>query len=142
MNRPIVVSGATGLQGGAVARRLLAEGRPVRLLTRRPNSARAQAMRALGGIPVEADLEQLGPRQSSVTIRRYLLGNTVAGATPGTVSDVESERTDGSDTALAGGQPGWDGPQGASASAGQTTSGVEERAGPDRPEQGEEGGRR
>lgn len=57
MDRPIIVSGATGLQGGAVARRLLREGRHVRFLTRRPESARAQALRALGGHAIAADLE-------------------------------------------------------------------------------------
>src|SRR4051794_29125620 len=57
MDGPIVVCGATGLQGGAVARRLLAEGRQVWFLTRHPASVRAQALRALGGVPIEANLE-------------------------------------------------------------------------------------
>lgn len=56
---PIVVSGATGLQGGAVARRLLAEGRRLRFLTRRPDSQRARALSALGATAVLADLEDL-----------------------------------------------------------------------------------
>src|SRR2546421_7222487 len=56
MDGPIVVSGATGLQGGAVVRRLLAEGRQVRFLTRRPDSVRSEALSALGGIPIKANL--------------------------------------------------------------------------------------
>lgn len=59
MDRPIVVSGATGLQGGAVARRLLAEGRPVQFLTRHPNSDRAQGLSAQGATAIPADLQNL-----------------------------------------------------------------------------------
>lgn len=59
MDRPIVVSGATGLQGGAVARRLLAEGRLVRFLTRHPNSERARALSAQGATAIQADLQDL-----------------------------------------------------------------------------------
>jgi uncharacterized protein YbjT (DUF2867 family) len=46
--RTIVVTGATGLQGGAVARRLLQEGWRVRGLTRNPASEQARALAALG----------------------------------------------------------------------------------------------
>jgi len=59
MDRPIVVSGATGLQGGAVARRLLAEGRSVRILTRHPNSERARSLSAQGAAAIQADLQDL-----------------------------------------------------------------------------------
>jgi len=45
---PILVSGATGQQGGAVARRLLAAGFPVRALTRDPETPAAQALAARG----------------------------------------------------------------------------------------------
>jgi uncharacterized protein YbjT (DUF2867 family) len=38
MNRTIVVTGATGRQGGAVTRALLNDGWQVRALTRQPNS--------------------------------------------------------------------------------------------------------
>lgn len=44
----VLVTGATGNQGGALARRLLAAGHHVRALTRDPNSARAGALRAAG----------------------------------------------------------------------------------------------
>ncbi|HEX2313462.1 MAG TPA: NmrA/HSCARG family protein, partial [Thermomonospora sp.] len=49
------VAGATGTQGGAVARALLADGRPVRALTRRPASPAAAELRRLGADVVHAD---------------------------------------------------------------------------------------
>lgn len=53
----VAVTGATGRQGGAVARSLLDAGWHVRALTRNPNSARAQALSALGAEVVQADME-------------------------------------------------------------------------------------
>ncbi|MFE9249930.1 NmrA family NAD(P)-binding protein [Streptomyces sp. NPDC007088] len=53
---PVLVTGATGRQGGATARALLAAGVPVRALVRRPRSARARAVAALGAELVEGDL--------------------------------------------------------------------------------------
>lgn len=45
---PILVTGATGQQGGAVARHLLVAGFPVRALVRHPDSAAAQALAQKG----------------------------------------------------------------------------------------------
>ncbi|RMB08079.1 NmrA/HSCARG family protein [Eilatimonas milleporae] len=56
-DRPVAVTGATGKQGGAVARRLLARGHRVRALTRRPDSPAAQALADRGAEIAEADLE-------------------------------------------------------------------------------------
>ncbi len=53
----ILVTGSTGNQGGAVARQLLARGHKVRALTRRPESASAQALAALGAEVVQADFD-------------------------------------------------------------------------------------
>ncbi len=47
-NRIVAVTGATGQQGGAVARKLLAEGWQVRALTRDSNKPAAQELKALG----------------------------------------------------------------------------------------------
>ncbi|EIV3154547.1 NmrA/HSCARG family protein [Escherichia coli] len=47
-NLPVLVTGATGKQGGAVVRALLQAGRPVRALTRDPHSAGAQSLTAQG----------------------------------------------------------------------------------------------
>lgn len=58
-NRMIVVTGATGLQGGAVARRLRDNGWQVRAVTRSPRSEKARALAALGMEVVQADLNDL-----------------------------------------------------------------------------------
>ena len=52
----IVVTGATGLQGGAVTRQLLKDGWHVRGLTRNAASKKAQALAALGVDVVQGDL--------------------------------------------------------------------------------------
>ncbi|MFE2296141.1 NmrA family NAD(P)-binding protein [Streptomyces sp. NPDC059452] len=53
---PVLVTGATGRQGGAVTRALLAANVPVRALVRNPHSPRAQAVEALGVELVTGDL--------------------------------------------------------------------------------------
>ena len=63
----ILVTGATGLQGGAVARHLLKLGKPeVRCLTRRPDSEAAKTFKQLGAEVVKADLDD----PASLTLRR------------------------------------------------------------------------
>ena len=59
----ILVTGATGQQGGAVARELLRRGHRVRALTRNPESAKAQALRKLDAEIVKGDLDD----QASLT---------------------------------------------------------------------------
>ncbi len=53
----ILVTGATGRQGGAVARALLERGHAVRAMTRRPSSEPARALAALGATVVRGDFE-------------------------------------------------------------------------------------
>ncbi|GAB2926545.1 NmrA/HSCARG family protein [Streptomyces mayteni] len=53
----ILVTGATGTQGGAVARKLLAEGWRVRALTRDPAKPSARALTALGVELVRGDMD-------------------------------------------------------------------------------------
>src|SRR5919107_5706812 len=55
-DRTIVVTGATGHQGGAVTRHLLRGGWRVTALTRDPTSARARAVAALGADVVRGDM--------------------------------------------------------------------------------------
>ena len=55
--RTILVAGATGRQGGAVARALLQRGYQVRGLTRNPGSDRAKALSELGIEVVKGDFE-------------------------------------------------------------------------------------
>lgn len=55
---PILVTGATGKQGGAVARALLAQGTPVRALVRDPEAAAATTLAALGATLMRGDLKE------------------------------------------------------------------------------------
>ena len=58
--RTVLVAGATGRQGGAVARILLARGYRVRALTRKPNSSAAHRLKRLGAEVRAGDLEARG----------------------------------------------------------------------------------
>jgi uncharacterized protein YbjT (DUF2867 family) len=53
----ILVTGATGQQGGAVARELLGRKHRVRAMTRKPDSPAAQALAGLGAEVVKGDLD-------------------------------------------------------------------------------------
>jgi uncharacterized protein YbjT (DUF2867 family) len=55
-DRVVAVTGATGRQGGAVARRLLSDGWRVRAVTRKPDRPAARALAALGAEVVRADM--------------------------------------------------------------------------------------
>jgi uncharacterized protein YbjT (DUF2867 family) len=57
---PVLVTGATGNQGGAVARRLLESGRSVRALTRDPAKPAARALEESGAELAEGDLDDRG----------------------------------------------------------------------------------
>lgn len=67
-DKTILVTGATGQQGGATARQLLAKGRRVRALTRKPEGAAAKALAQLGAEVVQGDLDDVA------SIRRALEG--------------------------------------------------------------------
>lgn len=85
-DRMIVVSGATGLQGGAVARQLLAQGWRVRAVTRNQSSPKAQALAASGAEVVQADLTD------TVSLTPVLEGSYGVFSVQNTlVSGVESE---------------------------------------------------
>ncbi|MQM26115.1 NmrA family NAD(P)-binding protein [Glycomyces albidus] len=56
-DRTILVTGATGRQGGAVAARLLADGWRVRALTRDASSAKTKALKEAGAEVVAGDLD-------------------------------------------------------------------------------------
>lgn len=56
-SRLVLVTGATGAQGGAVAHELLAKGWKVRALTRHPDSDKAKALAAAGAEVVQGDLD-------------------------------------------------------------------------------------
>lgn len=62
----VLVTGATGKQGGAVARRLIERGHTVRALTRKPDGAPAKALAALGAEIVTGDLSDRGALDQAV----------------------------------------------------------------------------
>jgi uncharacterized protein YbjT (DUF2867 family) len=55
----VLVTGATGQQGGAVARQLLSRGHKVRALTRKPQGEAAKALARLGAEVVPGDLDDV-----------------------------------------------------------------------------------
>jgi uncharacterized protein YbjT (DUF2867 family) len=55
--RNVLVTGATGKQGGTVARELLAKGYTVRAMTRKPNEENAQALAKLGAEVIQGDFD-------------------------------------------------------------------------------------
>jgi uncharacterized protein YbjT (DUF2867 family) len=59
-DRIVAVTGATGRQGGAVARHLLSDGWRVRALTREPQAEPARRLAALGAEVVRADMTDRG----------------------------------------------------------------------------------
>jgi uncharacterized protein YbjT (DUF2867 family) len=65
-SRIVLVSGATGNQGGATARALLARGYTVRALTRHPESEKSQQLAALGAQLVKGDLNDPASLRAAV----------------------------------------------------------------------------
>ena len=85
--KPVLVTGATGRQGGAVLRHLRERGWPVRALTRRPDSAAAQALAADGAEIVAGDMEDWLREEGwagrrVVTVERDKIGRPLPGASP------------------------------------------------------------
>jgi uncharacterized protein YbjT (DUF2867 family) len=86
----VLVSGATGNQGGAVARELLAHGYRVRAMTRKPLSDPARALGKLGAELVQGDLDD------EASIARALAGAWGAFAVQNTwEAGVEKEEIQG-----------------------------------------------
>ncbi|MFE4693176.1 NmrA family NAD(P)-binding protein [Streptomyces sp. NPDC056749] len=63
---PVLVTGATGRQGGATARALLAQGTPVRALVRDPSTPRARAVENLGAGLFVGDLTEPATLEAAV----------------------------------------------------------------------------
>ena len=86
----ILVTGATGQQGGATAHELLARGHKVRAMTRRPDSAPAQALARAGAEVVTGDLND------AASLERALQGAWGVFAVQNTwEAGVEGEETQG-----------------------------------------------
>jgi uncharacterized protein YbjT (DUF2867 family) len=84
----VVVTGATGKQGGAVARGLLERGHEVRAITRDPNSSQAKSLASAGATLIAASLED------SAAITKALEGATslFAMTTPFGGTDAETRQ--------------------------------------------------
>lgn len=89
-NDLIVITGATGQQGGAIARELLAKGRKVRAMTRHPEGAKAAELKRLGAEVVAGNLDE------AASIERALAGAWGAFAVQNTwEAGVEGEEAQG-----------------------------------------------
>jgi uncharacterized protein YbjT (DUF2867 family) len=89
-NRLILVSGATGQQGGAIAGELLDAGWRVRAMTRKPEGEAARALAERGAEVVQADLDD------EASLRRALAGAWGAVAVQNTwEAGVEGEEEQG-----------------------------------------------
>ncbi|SCW60495.1 Uncharacterized conserved protein YbjT, contains NAD(P)-binding and DUF2867 domains [Sphingobium faniae] len=85
----IVVTGATGTQGGAVARALLARGKPVRTLVRDPDAPAARALAKAGAMLA------VGCYEDSASLRAALEGADAlfsVQTAPGIARDAEREQ--------------------------------------------------
>ncbi len=86
----ILVTGATGQQGGAVAAELLGRGRRIRAMTRKPESAKAKDLQRRGAEVVSGDLDDAG------SLERALRGVWGVFAVQNTwEAGVEGEETQG-----------------------------------------------
>ena len=66
MSRVILITGATGHQGGALARALAGKGFELRALTRKPSSPAARGLADLGATVVQGDLTDPGSLQEAL----------------------------------------------------------------------------
>lgn len=76
--RSILVTGATGQQGGAVARALLSRGQRVKALTRKPDSDAARQLASAGAVVVAGDLADAASVVSAAkdVDTMFLMGNS------------------------------------------------------------------
>lgn len=97
----VVVTGATGRQGGAVVRHLLADGWRVRGVTRSPGSGRARTLAGAGVEVVQADMDDLDAmrRACAGAYGAFSVQNPV-------VSGEASEATQGRNVAAAAADAG------------------------------------
>src|SRR5882762_5123167 len=76
--RSVLVTGATGQQGGAVARALLSRGHRVKALTRKPDSDAARRLASAGADVVTGDLGGAASvvKAASDADTMFLMGNS------------------------------------------------------------------
>ncbi|TBC94834.1 NmrA/HSCARG family protein [Rhizobium leguminosarum] len=81
--RSVLVTGATGQQGGAVARALMTRGRRVKAITRRPESDGAKRLTAAGAQVVAGDLDDAASVAAAAegVNAMFLMGNSYEAGT-------------------------------------------------------------
>ncbi|SDS26053.1 Uncharacterized conserved protein YbjT, contains NAD(P)-binding and DUF2867 domains [Microlunatus soli] len=84
---PIVVTGATGLQGGATARHLLRNGRSVHALVRDPGSPRARILQDLGATLVRGDMSDIASLRAAFAQAVGVFSVQPTAGYPGTPAD-------------------------------------------------------
>jgi uncharacterized protein YbjT (DUF2867 family) len=117
--RIIAVCGATGRQGGAVARSLLEGGWTVRALTRRPHRKRARALADLGAEIISADMDNPASLRSAF---HGVFG--VFSVQNGMISGFDREETQGRNVADAAKEAGASHLVYASAGTGEEGTGI------------------
>src|SRR6266852_9559849 len=103
-DKVFAVVGATGQQGGATARALLAGGARVRALVRDPQAARAQAIQQQGAQLVGADLDDPASLRAAFASVDGVYAMTTSYTPRGTAGEIEQGKAMG-DAALAAGVP-------------------------------------
>lgn len=92
LDRPILVTGATGKQGGAVARRLLAGGQRVRALVRDPAAPAAVTLAGAGAQLVRGDFDDPATLRPALDGVRAVFGMPPVVFGPGAAPELESTR--------------------------------------------------
>lgn len=100
--RPCAVVGATGQQGGATVRALLAAGLPVRALTRDPSSEAARALAGAGAQVVRADADDPESLRAAFTDVAGVYAMTTMAGPDGLDGEVRHDRAIGDAAAQAG----------------------------------------
>ena len=118
--KTIAVIGATGRQGGQVARQLLGQGWQVRAVTRTPQSKKAEALKASGAEVVKADLNDRASLESAFA-GAYGLYHMQPG-----LGDMAVEIPQGRNAAEAAKQAGIQHLVYGSAGPGQTKTGIQQ----------------
>ncbi|MBE2999577.1 NmrA/HSCARG family protein [Nocardiopsis sp. HNM0947] len=102
-SRTILVTGATGTQGGVTARELLRRGHTVHALVRDPDKAQAQALQERGAVLVRGDLEETGSLRRAMEGVDGVFSVQATGDTPREIAAEVRQGKNVADTAVQAG---------------------------------------